>query len=564
MQIESEAIEAGIRLFRRLAGEDEQLAAQLATSRAEFSQRAADGDPREDAAAARRHLEWFLFERLAPGARELPAESLLPAWRERAGDDLSESADAFLQSCPGMFEVSAVEPGEGAVLRDLAGLVEYAVAEPPASVVLAPGDLIVGRLYPVGETVWLISPAAGCFRDPQLVAALEHDLGRLRARREHALLRVTQRELEAMFWGAGSPATGFERGQAADPAAQAQDDPRQDARRALIAAGLAPDAADAALAQLLREPYDATTLAPGSGDPLGAMLELLAFETGVDLARARALLLRAWAFGAPPAATGDAGDGSAPAARAEVARAVAEFDRDRARGVDLERSFDALERRLGLEALGEQGEDEAIAPDFPGAVGAVVEEFLWEVERQDGAAAARELEGLRALGRFGRRIGVFENLNGREVLTFAAFWLPESGELRSVGEAARLSRALSRFFRWVEETQALEVFSVLAPTLSGLECSLPRVTRANLALEAPASASARQGALYELVRRAADGAAVVRDRSGAELSVALPPVLARTLEPGDRLRAARTPRGGFTPLCCYPPESASLLAADPA
>src|SRR6185369_13207547 len=106
-----------------------------------------------------------------------------------------------------------------------------------------------------------------------------------------------------------------------------------------------------------------------------------------------------------PAASDDSADPEA------VARAVAEFERKRKAGAPLEAAFQELERDLDLaDPTSANDEEEAPVPDFPGVVGAMIEEFLWET-RGDGDPG---LERLRSLGRHAADIGVFENLRGRD------------------------------------------------------------------------------------------------------------------------------------------------------
>ena len=99
--------------------------------------------------------------------------------------------------------------------------------------------------------------------------------------------------------------------------------------------------ARALLARLSREPRDPDQLVHGAGDVLGRILDEIAFETELDLDRARAALLRAWERisepdenerarpAAPAASPSTPGDPEDDAARA---RAIDAFAAGRAAG----------------------------------------------------------------------------------------------------------------------------------------------------------------------------------------------------------------------------------------
>jgi hypothetical protein len=295
-------------------------------------------------------------------------------------------------------------------------------------------------------------------------------------------------------------------------------------------------------------------IAPAVGDAAGAILDQLAFHSDVDLETARALILRAW-----PALT-ERGDAHEPAGETEaherttVLAFLQECDRDRAAGLGMEESFRELERRLGLDL--DDGDEETRAPDFPGVVGAMVEEFLWETERMVGVEQRLAHEGLRAFGAYTERVGVFENLSAREFLSFAAFWLPESRRLTSGAEAERMIAALHAFGAWAAENQGLdELRGSLDGRLSSLSRNLPRVVVANALLP---KAPEVTGELFEYRGRRTRGRALVRDVSGEEREVQLEGRLLSLLEEGDLFRGHTSQDGEFVVSCCYPPEAAEL------
>jgi hypothetical protein len=416
-----------------------------------------------DALAHRRHLEWFLLERFSPGRGGVPIEVLLHDARAAAleadeGETTREVAlAAMLASLASVFEVTSVLPGEGAWVRDLAGGGEYALEEPEASFALELGDLLVGRLFDVGDTVHRMSSAAGFFREKRLREAVERDLERARAARRGSM-RLSQAELERMFWG--------------DPgASRTEAHPGTKARELLIGSGAPADLVDSVLADLAATPFDKARVVHGGGDALGQALDRLAFETSIDLETARQALFEAWAALAVERDAEERGEQPGASERAreiDVAAAISAFDQGREAGRDLEQLFQELERDLGLEGDEEGREDEPV-PDFPGAVGAVVEEYLWDLARQGEDELARAHAVLRKLGAFGTSIGVFENLTARDLLTFCAVWVPEFGGLREAEEARALLEALKAFCAWCEEQQDLPIAAEFGALSAGLE-----------------------------------------------------------------------------------------------
>jgi hypothetical protein len=501
-----------------------------------------------DALAHRRHLEWFLLERFSPGRSGVPIEVLLHEARAQAleadeGEGTREVAlAAMLASLASVFEVTGVLPGEGAWVRDLAGGGEYALEEPEASYALEVGDLLVGRLFDVGDTLHRMSSAAGFFREKRLREAVERDLERARASRRGSL-RLSQAELERMFWSDG----GDER-QGAHPGARA--------RELLIGGGAPADLVDSILADLAATPFDRERVLHGGGDALGHALDRLAFDTAVDLEAARQALFEAWAaLAVERGAEERSGEpGAAERAReVDVAAAISAFDEGRQAGRDLEQLFQELERDLGLE--GEDESEDDPVPDFPGAVGAVVEEYLWDLARQGQHELAREHAALRKLGAFGTSIGVFENLTARDLLSFCAVWVPEFGELRKPGEALALLEALKAFCAWCEDQQDLTIAAEFGAIAEGLETSLPRVVQANRWCEPGQDLSA--GKVHE-VTGVQPGGVSVSDSHGEEHEHIVDARLTADLRPGDRLRAELRADGKLRVLCCYPPQCARL------
>ena len=230
---------------------------------------------------------------------------------------------------------------------------------------------------------------------------------------------------------------------------------------------------------------------------------------------------------------------------------------------------DKLQRDLGIEGAEETTEKDAPAPDFPGVVGAMIDEMTWELGATEDSFDPEALEPLRHLARFARPIGVFEELSGDDLFRFATFWLQETRALRSDAEARALVAALRRFVEWSLDAHEVDLGSQFLDALDGLEESLPRVRRANEALGEEArngvEDAAAIGELFE-VESIGDAAAPdfetsndrVLNRSGEPVTVVFDDALRPHLQPGDRVRAEIALMGHATVHCCYPPESRAL------
>lgn len=548
MKLDPTDIERGLEELLRLARRTPAVSQEFDLSLAEYFAHGAPvtGDD-EARRAARRHLEWFLLERPSAALGGVPVEWALHGGLQDAGEDEDEDEGlteehlrSLLSSRCSVFEVTGIAEGEGVWVRDLGAMGEYPLHEPEGSHALEAGDVIVGRLYAVGESLYRVSPAAGVFRSVKLLRALTRDMEQLRKARR-GVLRLSQAELESMFW------------QRVDDAAS--DDAVERARAFLVASGVGGAQADRLLAELGQAPFDEGRVVLGVRDVLGSILDRLAFETDIDLEAARRVLMEAWPLlaGKPPAVAPEA-----PATEsrkpADVREAIAAFDRGRNEGRDLDKLFDQLERDLDLEPepYDPDAIDGAPAPDFPGVVGAMVDEFLWETERERGEDAARELDPIRAFAEFGAEYGTFEDLGSRELVLFAAVWLPERRLLREAADATRMLAALREFCSWSQESQGVPLLDAYEKDVAPMERSLPRLVEANRLCRAGSSGASSE--MFEVLAMLPSGARV-RERGGDEREVAIDPRIARSLEPGDRLRGRRT-SSGFELYCCYPAQSA--------
>ena len=536
MEESQQAIEEGLARYEELLGEDPELEREFADTRRHF----ASGGGKEDVMAARRHLEWFVLERPSDTLGGVPAERLHEAWSERADEAQRDLAEAFLHSRAGAFEITSQDTDRGLWVLDLFGQGEFPITEPEAAAALQKGDLLVGRIFPVGEGLFRLSPAVSVFRDARLLEAVREDLSRMRGQRR-GVLRIQQVELERLFFRPGST-------EAPDRAAT-----RRATEEELAAIGLEPGLARS----LVERISDAT------GDPnvVTDVMNELAFDTDVDLERARRSLLALWTA----ARQGSPGSSESPESRADTdanvasaqdgdARAALDaFDRGRAEGRDLDELFRELADELGVEAPVD--DDEASGPpDFPGVVGAMIEEFRWEVGREQGAAAVERLDGLEHLARWGADLGVFENLGPRDLLDFAGRWLLDQGHLADGREARTVLDALASFCQWCEEQHAHPLWTGFETLWQQLSASVPRLVEARRHME-PRTPDVRPCDVLAV----GENEVVLRDDAGDELRGALPEGLRSLIVAGDLVHAARDDQGILHLATCYPGELRELI-----
>jgi hypothetical protein len=308
------------------------------------------------------------------------------------------------------------------------------------------------------------------------------------------------------------------------------------------------------LAELESEPFDPVNPLTGAGDALGRALDLIAFESDADLARAREVLFGWWrsrtlgAAGAPASTAPDADTEESSDTRS----ALAAFDAGRAAGEDLEALFGHLEADLGLDSGDEP--DTETAPDFPGVVAAVVEEFLWELGREQGEETAERHAQLRELGSFATQVeglGVFENLGARELGLFASSWAVERGLYPDASSALAMLDALAAFCAWVEQAHEHPLVEEFTSDLEELRRSLPRLAEANslLGTDGPPGPGSTMGEL-ELE----DGTPRVAGRT-----LTLPEGVLAHLEGGDLVRVRDGADGALLAERCFPPSAGGYL-----
>ncbi len=538
------ALDQGIERYQALIQHTPELHAEFESSLPQFFKAGLPNleTPLEALASARRHLEWFLFERHSATLLNRPADGLLERWQEAFPEREPGLEASLLRSFAGLFEVVEVLPEVGLRVVDLSGLHVYELSVEDGQFEL--GDLLVGRLHPIGEDLYVPSTACASFRDERLLSAVKRDVESIREARERKVFHIAQEELESMFFGGGTQ-------QSEPPAAVTPPVGAVSAARDwLTGGGLAPDLIEAVLLDLKEHAPDPENIHPGRGDALGHWLDELAFSSRLNLEEARGKLLAAWLELHAPRPAEDQSVTPASRGDEDVREAMAAFERDCASGKSVSTALGDLERKLALD-LDETG-DVGTVPDFPGVVGAMVEEFLWEEESEHGADSVAGFEVLHVFSRYSENLGVFEELSSKDIADFATRWIPENHDAVASNQVATLLKALAKFTTWAHETQGALALADTATLVHDLQGTLERITVINSRMSDEC-----KGDLYEVCELDSEKVHVSHFETGDARQIAFTPAIER-LKVGDFVRAADS-NGTLTPVRTYPQQLGTLL-----
>lgn len=508
---EARATELGVRrLLGRLTAEP-RLYAELQRARREFfgvGSAPAPALPGAADAAELRFAEWFTLERDSDTLGAVPAT--LPAFAADAQDLADSQAGVYLVQAVGQGGAAAVDLQDDSALE---------LVVPPGS--LAVGDLVVGRLFPAAAGQWTPSTAAAIFRPGvELAAAFRRDVTRLDLDR-----RLWQVEVEHLLLRRHD--------QARSPTAERPTPPVEhleaDLETLLQAAGSAHAATT--ISERL-----ATASRPGV--VMGPLLDELAFDTTVDLDRARALLLQLWnahhAGDAPPEAP------SEPAAEEPLgARLLRTLDEGLAQQRDVGELFAQLEQMAGIEpAEDEQADGDDEAAEIGGDLGPLVEEFLWETGRSDAPPASP----LRLLVELQQNAALphtdLESVTPTDLMRLLLHVYLGAPPGQRAAHVRAAFAELQAFFAWAVATQEMPVGEVLHGCRGALLDQVDRLQAAGEALTTPAAGGEPPGVLQvEDVGPAGFG---VRDDEGAHHWLVAPGAAMQQLRAGDLVLAAMT------------------------
>lgn len=513
-----ERLQQALLELRARALQDHRLAAEAFRARREFF--GGSGVP-PTSSAELRFCEWFLLERESESLGAVPSQAFEAVEDEALLEDSLASVFSVVHAV-----------GETAQLRDLQADEVLDAVAPAGS--LRAGDLLVGRLYPADHGQWQPSPAIARFRPgASIAAAFQRDLERLDLDR-----RLLQVELEHLLLrrdhGSG------------EVAARDQLEHLEARLEALLrSAGVAIQATSisAALAHAARP-----------GEVVGPLLDQLAFDTSIDLDAARTLLLEIWnarQAGRPTAMEAAPAEADARAGEHLGELLVRTLDAGLAERQDLEQLFRRLEAMAGIapEEAEENpfDQDEDAIDELPGRdlgdvgdLGPLVQEFLWQTDREHGPVARTlglfvELQRTAAVPRTDLELIRGEDLS--RLLLHVYLGAAPSARGSAVREAFG---ALQEFYRWLEREQELPLGSVLGECQGMLLDQLDRLQAAGLGLSGEEVQGARAPALLRVVDVSERGIGVQVD-DGGELW--LHTEAGALLRPGDLLLAATAGHG---------------------
>jgi|GEM_PF-4190772 len=505
----------------------ERLHAEMQRARREFF--GEDATKKPDYAAEHRFAEWYLFERESETLGAIPI--LVPPCCNDAGD--------LGDSIAGLFLVENAD--NGCAVRDLqAGeMLEIADAES-----LEVGDLLVGRLYPSPQERWSASAATPALRPGKAIAeAFMRDLKKLGLDR-----RLQQIELEHLL---------LQQHAAVEQMPVVPGPPPEP---------IAPlEHLEADLDQLLKSVGDrhqaevisqqlAVALRPGG--LIGPLLDQLAFDTDVDLDKARRLMMEIWNAhhaGAGPESDAPEVDAEGPPGLTLGEQLVRTLDEGVGNNQDIEEVFAQMERLAGVdddeasEDEGEQAREAALIERMEsgdgdvGDLGPLVAEFHWETDTPDATSCPLSL-----WVELQRNAPVpnteLESIKAPDLMRLLLHIYLRSSPTERSSQVRQAFERLTRFYDWLTVTQELDQRAVLSNCEGVLLEHLDRLQTASLALSNDAPAEQSPG-LLQVEEIGADGFGARDDDGGSHWLIAAKSAV-EALEVGDLLLAGlRGPEG---------------------
>ncbi len=468
-------------------------------------------DPTE--AAVTRFSEWFLLER----------ESDI--WGQTPRDHFTGGGDALPTDLPdsraGVFIVEA-HTDDFLRVRDLYDSSRCELTGVPSR--LRPGDILIGRLYAVDDGGFVPSAAVAILGAmPAVAVAIRKDFETFGSQK-----RLTQIELEHLF---------FHRFDALGDVPQGPPLERLEAdlQSVIERADLGDQYEAAGLSSALRA-------TPHPGTVMGPFLELVAFESDVDLDDLRRLLLEIHNSPSPPATAepDPSPDVPQPPAfddkvgeplGARLARRI-EFGLDHSESV--EGLFADVEEMLG-EPIDEHDDSDDSDLGDPGDLAALVREYAWEnkVTNTDEAQLQRFVAIQRALAV--PRLEL-EHLVADDVLRFLLEAWISNPPKRRVAVVQQAFELVGHFFEWATSTQGFPLEDVQRECRARLIDDLPRLQQASLALstsDQPTADDVAQAEMVEITRLEHNRVWIAPIDSGADQAIDLAPESASWLREQD-------------------------------
>ncbi len=401
------------------------------------------GDP-TDPARAERFLEWFLLEREGSGGNGAPVRRWLAAGC--GGFDEPGIVESLCRSFCGVFRVEALG-GDRIECRDALQRGTVTILLPRTAHRAVVGDTLVGRLFPVGEGLWMATDSIELFRGDAIYKAYETEtLARKAKGGPDTPLSMSGLEIEKLLGLSGHTEVKGVLELERELGEFLGDSPELPTVEELSAA--------------LRE-------VESPGRVLGPFLEALAFHTKLDIGEGQRLGLELWnahRSAAPerrPGAARESDRAPQPPPRTGRGddpdlgpRLLAELEAGEARGEEKASLFARLERMAGLapeaeDPLGAVPRRIEWRTEEAGNLLPLYEEWVWEGERE----GTRGSEACRSWIAEARKAGAeaIEDLDrSRAAEAFRVLALS-----RGPGAMADIAGEVSRFARWLVDTQEL-------------------------------------------------------------------------------------------------------------
>ena len=515
----------------RQLSDNGRLRAELQRARREFF--GVDDGGAQEPASEHRFVEWFLFDRESEALGAVPVTV----------DPYADMAVDIEDSIVGLFLIESVSAH--CTARDVQN---DEILEIEGRGTLQPGDLLVGRLYPAEQERWSASAATPALRPGRQIAdAFVEDLGALEIGR-----RLNQIELEHLLLrrhGVASDAAVL-----ADPPAEPLvplEHLEADLDLLLKSVG-GRHQADVISQQL--------AVAPGPGSLIGPLLDQLAFDTDVDLDKARRLMLEIWNAhhaGAGSAPADASTDSSGPPGESLGEQLVRRLDAGIGDKQDVEELFAGLERAAGITDDDEDDSDDQDAErdaalverlgqgdGDAGDLAPLVTEFHWETDAEGAESSALSL-WVELQRNAPVPVTDVESIGAKDIMRLLLHVYLRSAPTERAAQVRGAFDEMTRFYDWLAVTQEIDARDVAASCAGALLEHLDRLEAAGVALSNDKAPTQAPG-LLQVEEIGADGFGARDDDGGSHWLSASAGGLSQ-LEVGDLLLAGICEHAGDAP-----------------
>ena len=436
----------------KFARSSETIGASLPDAKRSFFGAEIEGDfvPRDK---SERFLEWFLLERRIPGASS-PFSLWFSQKRETLEPQLLQMAACLESSLVGIFKIAGIQK-ETMEIEDSQGRGGFTLLLPKGEHIASVGDTLVGRIVPHPKTL-------GLFFAMGSAQVLQGD----------DLYLSVSREKRPLQKGSGDTFTQLELERILEMRSAPKEGDLIKARKALRS--FLSEESELPSLEIVEEALRSVS---SPGKVLDPLLEAVAFYTKKDIGVARRLGLQLWNAlqvegGSSSKHTRMGGKKTEAQAREDLSeispstdpdlplgqRVLQELEAGEARGEDLESLFNRLGKMVNLRwEEGENSIPKKVLWSTPevGDLGALIQEFRWEIEREGEPLSEVEEEILLSWGKSLQEEGE-AFLGGVARLKWAqnllSLWLQKGSKVCREGISL-----LTKFSKWLEETQEIRL-----------------------------------------------------------------------------------------------------------